>query len=112
MIGSDVLDVKQYPQAEFQIVSASAQPNSRPAQPLVYQLNGRFTLHGQTRALQVSARAEPVDGLLRLRGQFKIRQTDYGIKPYAKLLGAVGVADELTVWGEIWLWPAAATAAR
>jgi len=38
---------------------------------------------------------------LRLRGTFTIKQTDFGMKPYAKLGGVVGVADELRITGDV-----------
>jgi len=37
---------------------------------------------------------------------FKIRQTDYGIKPFSRVLGAVGVKDELLISGDLWIMPA------
>jgi hypothetical protein len=38
---------------------------------------------------------------LRIRGQFSILQTDYGIKPYSDFLGTVAVADRLDIRGEL-----------
>ena len=67
------------------------------------QLDGEFTLHGVTKPLQVIAQSETVKGKVRLYGKFTILQSHYGIKPYTKLLGAVGVTDQLTIWGDIWL---------
>jgi hypothetical protein len=32
---------------------------------------------------------------------FAIKQTDFGMKPYKKLGGVVGVADELRITGDI-----------
>ena len=40
-----------------------------------------------------------------MRGTVELKQTDFGIKPYSKLFGAVGVSDELRVYGEIWIRP-------
>jgi hypothetical protein len=42
-------------------------------------------------------------GGVRLRGNFTIMQTQYGIRPYSKAFGAVGVADRLTIYGDIHL---------
>jgi hypothetical protein len=33
-----------------------------------------------------------------------LKQTDFGIKPFSKLLGAV-VVDELAIYGDIYLTP-------
>ncbi len=46
-----------------------------------------------------------MEGLVRLRGHFTIKQTDFGIHPYSKLGGAVAVADEVKIAGDIWLSP-------
>jgi hypothetical protein len=45
---------------------------------------------------------------LRVRGNFSILQTQYGIRPYSKAFGAVGVADRLTIYGDIQLEAAVA----
>jgi polyisoprenoid-binding protein YceI len=86
---------------------AAVQPLSQEAgqtgQP--YQLDGEFTLHGVKRPLQIVAVAEPVAGATRLRGRFSLKQTDYGITPFSKFLGTVGVADELRIFGDLYLQP-------
>ncbi len=104
MKGAAVLDVRRYPTAKF-VVSAVKKTGkqSREGHPL-YELSGQFTLHGQTRPLKLEASAEETaDGGVRLRGNFAIMQTQYGIRPYSKAFGAVGVADRLTIYGDIHL---------
>ena len=49
----------------------------------LYDLSGAFTLKGVTRPLVVPVEVEAVAGLLRLRGGFAIRQTDFGMTPSA-----------------------------
>ena len=66
-------------------------------------LKGEFVLHGQSQPLTVEARVERKDGLSHLRGEFTILQSDFGITPYKAALGTVGVADELKIWGDIWI---------
>lgn len=102
MLGGAVLDVARYPTAEIALRSAALAADQGPG---VYLIDGQFTLHGQSRPLRFYARAETSEGLVRLRGRFAILQTQYGIRPYRKLLGAVGVADELQIWGDVWLAP-------
>jgi hypothetical protein len=48
---------------------------------------------------------EVKDGWHHLRGKFAIRQTDFGIKPYTKAFGAVGIKDELVIQGDLWVVP-------
>lgn len=99
MRGADVLDVKQFPQATFDI--ASALPGKKPGE---FILEGKFTLHGVTQAIRVPATAENAQGMVHLRGEFAVLQSKFGIKPYTKAFGAVGVADELKIWGDLWLY--------
>jgi len=99
MLGPDVLDVANFPQAKFSIGSAVRDPATGQ-----YMLDGTFALHGVAQRIQVPATAEMVNGMVHLRGQFAILQTQYGITPYSKAFGAVGVADKLTIWGDLWLY--------
>lgn len=103
MLGTDVLDVRKFPTATFQIVSALLlKQQSEDGNPL-YRLTGDFTLHGVKRPLKVDAEVIEQEDGVRIHGSFEIRQTDFGIKPYSKALGAVGVTDELSIHGEIFL---------
>ena len=101
MLGPNVLDVEKFPRATFDIDSALATGKQSDKGDPQYELKGRFTLHGITHPLTVIADFLATDQPSRLRGQFKLLQTEYDIKPYKTGLGAVGVADELTIWGEI-----------
>jgi hypothetical protein len=55
----------------------------------------RITLKGVTRSQQVPARIEEKDGAITIRGALTLRQSDFGIAPFAALGGALQVADEL-----------------
>ena len=101
MLGPDVLDVGRHPTATFDIGSAlrAARPGAGP-RPTV-DLVGAFTLHGVTRKVVIPVEIESHGPILRLTGSFRIKQTDFGIKPYKKLGGVVGVADELSIHGDI-----------
>lgn len=103
MKGAAVLDVQRYPTAKFVVDGVKrTEKKSRDGQPL-YELSGKFTLHGQTRPLKLEASVEERSEGKRLRGKFSILQTQYGIRPYSKAFGAVGVADQLTIFGDIQL---------
>ena len=112
MLGSKVLDTRRFPTAKFQIDSAKPlNKDSRGGHPM-FELRGRFTLHGKTRAIKVITETiEEKDGKTRIRGGFRIRQSDYGIKPFTKAFGAIGVADELRIYGELYLGGVAAATA-
>lgn len=105
MKGEDVLNVQRYPTAVFEMVTArSLQQRSSRGLPL-YELSGSFTLHGTTRGLKIPVEVDQVKGWLHIRGNFSILQSDYGMKPYSKAFGAVGVADMLKIYGDLYVAP-------
>jgi polyisoprenoid-binding protein YceI len=101
MLGAAVLDVEQFPTATFKIKSRELKKTKTAADTVV--LKGDFILHGQSQPLTVEAQVEKKDGQSHLRGEFTILQSDFGITPYKAALGTVGVADELKIWGDIWI---------
>lgn len=103
MHGQSVLDVRRYPTAKFVIDSAVPIPGKSGEGHPLYKLTGKFTLHGTTRPLAINAEVIPEQDRVHLRGKFSIRQTRFGITPFKKVLGAVGVADQMTIYGEIYV---------
>jgi polyisoprenoid-binding protein YceI len=104
MRGSKVLDVQRHPEATFALKEINL--NGADAEGKVKGiLRGDFTLHGVTRPVEVQTLVDQVNGWWHLRGAFRIRQTDFGIQPYTKLLGAIGVADVLTIYGDLYIAP-------
>lgn len=105
MLSAAVLDVAKYPTATFEISSAKATGAVSSSGNPTYLLEGNFTLHGTTKPLAITVHAEQVRGWLHVRGGFAINQSAFGIKPYTKALGAIGVADELKIYGELFVVP-------
>jgi YceI-like domain len=105
MHGASQLNVNKYPHAVFDIRAAALMRETKKDAPPTYQLDGTLTLHGKSQPLRVEAQAETVDGAVRLRGHFTLLQTEYGIRPYAKFGGVIGVANEVKVSADIWLVP-------
>lgn len=101
MHGAAVLNTTKFPTATFQIDSAILQ-QKRPGETHArYLLKGNFTLVGVSRPLQLECEVIPMRDQQRMRTGFTLAQTDFGITPYSKAFGAVGVANELKVYGEI-----------
>ena len=105
MKGSAVLNVAKYPTATFDIASALPTGQSTSQGLPIYQLKGNFTLHGKTQPLAINATVEQARGWLHVRGNFAIKQTSFGITPYSKAFGAIGVADQLKVYGDLFVAP-------
>ena len=107
MRSAEVLDVAQYPTATYPVTSITPLDKQAAGEPGMYQLEGRFTLHGSEKKLQFKARVERAEkeGQLKMTGTFTIKQTDHGIKPYSALGGLAKVADELEISGDIILKP-------
>ncbi|MEZ6059244.1 MAG: YceI family protein [Planctomycetaceae bacterium] len=112
MHGPDVLNIRRFPTATYTIKSAKLlDRNSRRGLPM-YELNGEFSLHGTSRPLMIIVDVETKDGMCHVRGSFNMLQTQFGITPFSKAFGAVGVADKLTVYGDLWVGSESATASR
>jgi polyisoprenoid-binding protein YceI len=103
MLGADVLNAAQFPAARFVIHEIAKLPQPSKQGLVQYQLKGDFTLHGVSRPIEVNAEAEEQSGWLRLRGGFTMLQSQFGMVPFSKAFGAVGVTDQLTVWGDLWI---------
>jgi len=60
-----------------------------------YRLEGMLEIHGTSRPQTVDVTAE--DDATRLATEVAVRQSDFGVKPYSLMMGALKVADEVTV---------------
>jgi polyisoprenoid-binding protein YceI len=110
MLGAEVLNAAAFPTARFVIDSALEEPQPSSSGARHYRLSGNLTLQATTRPLVFITEVDVKNGWNRVRGAFRLKQSDFGMKPYTKALGAVGVADELLVRGELWVAPAVGAA--
>jgi polyisoprenoid-binding protein YceI len=108
MKGAGVLDVRRFPTATFRIRSALPAAQQSAATASRYSLDGDFTLHGVTHPLQIPVESAEDEHGTRLKGSFAILQTAYGITPFRKAFGAVGVTNQLRIHGDVRLAKAAA----
>lgn len=106
MKGVEVLNVAKFPEARLENIKLTATGKTSTRKLPEYTLEGDFTLQQTTRKITATCDLEEKNGWQHLRGLFKIRQTDYGIKPFSRVLGAVGVKDELLISGDLWIMPA------
>jgi polyisoprenoid-binding protein YceI len=62
----------------------------------------RFTIHGKSRVVTAPIELQYTDRqLLHVKGETKLRMSDFGIEPKAKL-GVIKVYDELTAWWDLY----------
>jgi polyisoprenoid-binding protein YceI len=85
-ITDDVLQSDKHPEIRF--VSTAIAPAGDG-----FSITGNLTLHGITRSISVSTRAEGG----RQVAEIPIHQPDYGIKPYSAMLGTLKIKPDLKV---------------
>ncbi len=71
----------------------------------VYRIQGQLALRGVARDIEFLGSRSIANGWTRLTGHFTLRQTDFGIEPFSKGLGLIGVANDLEVYGDLFLMP-------
>lgn len=62
-----------------------------------YRLTGTLTIHGNARPQTVDVRTDDRGVSWRLSSETTVRQSEFGVKPYSQLLGALKVADDVNV---------------
>jgi polyisoprenoid-binding protein YceI len=90
MLGADNLDAARFPTLR---VHCENVVGDLPHLVATVQLN----LHGQSRSMLIPLEVSLDKDQLRARGALAIRQTDFGIKPYAVLGGLLSVQDEISI---------------
>ena len=74
------LAVQQFPNATFAATSASVSGTVTSA-PVDVTVSGTLTIHGVTRDVSVTAKAQLVGDKLEIAGTLTINMTDYGVSP-------------------------------
>lgn len=88
-----VLDVSHYPTAVYESKEIIVQKVADGR--LNAGVNGELSFHGMTQPLTLQANVNVLGTLLRIGGDFTLRQSDYGIKPVSFAAGALRLKDEL-----------------
>jgi polyisoprenoid-binding protein YceI len=90
---NQVLETSQHPEITFKATQVEAE--RRGEGDYTARIRGDLTLHGVTREIQIVARVEFGDNIMRATGNFAIKQTDYKITPVSIAGGTVKVKDEI-----------------
>jgi polyisoprenoid-binding protein YceI len=89
----EVLDVERFPAAVYESKDITVQKLSDSL--LQAHVNGELSFHGVTQMHSFDARVTSMGTMLRISGEFSLRQSDYGIKPVSFAGGALRLKDEL-----------------
>jgi polyisoprenoid-binding protein YceI len=79
-IVSRQLDVQQFPNAKFAATSASV-PGTVTSSQVDVTVTGSLTIHGVTKPVTATAKAQYVGGRIEIAGSVSINMTDYGVTP-------------------------------
>jgi polyisoprenoid-binding protein YceI len=66
-------------------------------------IDGFLTIAGKENPIQLRGTGSADNGVLRVKGSKQLRMTEYGVKPPKLMLGAMKVADQVTVGYDIML---------
>ncbi|XHS76399.1 YceI family protein [Burkholderiaceae bacterium UC74_6] len=90
MLGPDNLEADRFPLVRMRSIRVTGQAPQMSAEI-------EIELHGQRRRQAVALEARRDANAWAVRGAFRLRQSDYGITPYAVLGGLLAVQDELSI---------------
>jgi polyisoprenoid-binding protein YceI len=88
-----VLDVDHYPTAVYESNEITVEKLTTGL--LKAQVRGELSFHRTTRPLSLQANVSVVGTMLRIAGEFSLRQSDYDIQPVTFAAGALRLKDEL-----------------
>ena len=95
VLQTQVLESDKYPQIVFK--SAGLTALKKDGDKRTFTLNGTLAFRGVTRQVSFPVTATFGKEAISASGSTKIKQTDFGITPYADALGAIKVGDEMTI---------------
>ncbi|NVN50279.1 YceI family protein [Mycolicibacterium hippocampi] len=85
-----VFDAGRYPQIRFHAADITRAGDG-------YRLTGTLEIHGTTRPHVVDLQVEDLGDTSRMSCEGQVRHSDFGLKPYSLMMGAMKVTDEVTV---------------
>jgi polyisoprenoid-binding protein YceI len=84
------LDAKKFPQIRYTASRISKTPDG-------YRLDGTVEIHGTSRPQTVDVKVADSGDATELSARVPVKQTDFGVKPFSLMMGALKVADEVTI---------------
>lgn len=89
----EVLDVAHFPDAVYEGKKATIEKIG--SDMVLGHVTGDLAFRGAIRPQALEARVKNMGDMLRISGEFVLRQSDYGIKPVSFAAGALRLKDEL-----------------
>ena len=96
---NEVLEVEKYPEIILKSTNVVATRTGEGQYDAT--ISGDLTLHGVTRSVSIPTKLVFNADNMRARGEFSLRQTNYGIKPVSIAAGTIKVKDEVKFSFEI-----------
>ncbi len=96
MLGDRVLDVGRFPSISFRSRAVSKGRGATGA-AMRLKIEGDLTLHGVTRPVTITPDVTLGPEVVTARGEFSIKQTDFGIQPVTAGGGTVRVRDAVDI---------------
>jgi polyisoprenoid-binding protein YceI len=101
MLSAKQMDAANFPVISFRSAAIEAHEEGE------YLISGDLTIHGVTKPISFPVAAEEVDGRLHGIASIDFKQSDYGIRPFSAMFGAVRNRDEAVLHADIYLLPSA-----
>jgi polyisoprenoid-binding protein YceI len=89
----EVLEVSRFPSVVYESKEIKVQKRSN--ELLLASVNGELSFHGVKQNHSFDARVTDMGAMLRISGEFSLRQSDYGIKLVSFAGGALRLKDEV-----------------
>ncbi len=105
--GPEVLDAAHHPRIAFRSERVELTPATGAGSTARGTLHGTLTRRGRSVPTDVPFEAERARDGWHVRGTARVKQSDFGIKPFSGFAGTVGVKDELSIEIAITLRPRA-----
>lgn len=95
VLRNEMLEADKFPTIRF--VSVSVSNVKKSGNKRSFTLNGDLILHGVTKRMTVPVNATISEKELRADGEAKLKQSDFGLKPFEKGLGLIKIGDVVKV---------------
>ena len=89
----ELLEVQRFPTSSYESKQITVQKLSDDL--LLAHITGELSFHGVTQSHSFDARVTRMGAMLRISGEFSLRQSDYGIRPVSFAGGALRLKDEI-----------------